>query len=94
MPTPYQTNYLDYNKIRCKSRNDCINKCNIKWALNHCNSLAPYTNLDINNDKDKYKETVLKYFDPDICESKYISPDCMNEYYEIKHIFKKNIKKK
>ena len=63
-------------------------------SQNHCNSLPPYTNLDINNDKDKYKETVLKYFEPDICESKYISPDCMNEYYEIKHIFKEKYKEK
>ena len=82
MRSPYKTNCFDYNQIGCKSRSDCIEKCNIELSLNQCHCLPHKSNADRHNDKDNYCCTSCeKSFDYNICEEKYKSPDCINEYY-------------
>ena len=92
LSSPYQTNCYDYNKLGCKSRNDCINKCNIELSLKLCNSLPQFTNVDRHNDKDIYNITnCTMKFDYSICEDEFRSPDCVNEYYFIKPIIPERI---
>ena len=87
MPSPYQTNCYDYNKIGCKSRSDCIDKCNIESSLKQCKSLPDKVNVDRHNDKDNYADNNNSCnFSYSICEQKYKSPDCTNEYYSFKTV--------
>ena len=86
MPSPYQTNCFDYNTIGCKSRSDCIDKCNIQSSLKQCNCLPSKTNVDRHNNKDHYYNITCS-FNYTICEQKYKSPDCINEYYSSRTIF-------
>ena len=84
MPSPYKTNCFNYNKIDCKSRRDCIDKCHCDYILNYCNSTLPMdTIVDNNNDKDKFTNDT-KCYKVQFCEEKYKSPECINEYYTIK----------
>ena len=85
MPPPYQTNCENYNKFGCKSRSDCINKCNIETLLKRCNGLSLSTNVDRHNDKDIYNtsECSMKYNGSE-CEDKFDSSDCINEYFPFK----------
>ena len=85
LPAPYQTNCLDYNKIGCKSRSDCIDKCNIEMSLKQCDSLHLYTNMYTHNDKDKYHlSKCIINLNKKICENKFKLPDCINEYFSLK----------
>ena len=85
LPSPYQTNCFDYATIGCKSRSDCIDKCNIEGRLKECNSLPLRTNVDRHNGKDRYLFGICNDdFNYSICENKYKSPDCINEYYKFK----------
>ena len=87
LPSPYQTNCFDYTTIGCKSRSDCIDKCNIEGRLKECNSLPLWTNVDGRNGKDRYLFGICNSdFNYSICENKYKSPDCTNEYYKFKLI--------
>ena len=92
LPKPYQTNCFDYTKIGCKSRSDCIDKCNIERALKKCDSLPLWTNVDRHNNKDKYLSKLcnakLNY---SLCENKHKSSDCMNEYYSFKQVYSQNL---
>ena len=55
MPSPYKTNCFNYNEFGCKSRRDCIDQCNVKWALINCNGSLPNdTFINRHNDKDKF----------------------------------------
>ena len=92
LPSPYQTNCLDYTKIGCKSRSNCIDKCNIKWALKHCNSLPISTNVDIYNNKDTFSSNECNL--PQDCKEKNNLLDCINEYYEIKPILMSGFKER
>ena len=94
LPSPYQTNCFDYTIIGCKARADCVNKCNIERALKQCQSLPHWTNVDGYNNKDKYNNNnpnmslcVASNFNYSICENKYKSPDCINEFFSMKVIF-------
>ena len=94
LPSPYQTNCFDYTKIGCKARADCLNKCNIERSLEQCKSLPHWTNVDGHNGKDKYNNNninmsncVVFNFNYSICEHKYKSPDCINEFFLMKLIF-------
>ena len=80
LPSPYTTNCFDYNKIGCKSRQDCIDKCNIEWSLRHCNSLPRNIIVDKKNYKDKFLKSCS---DTNYCQEKYKSPDCSNQHYSI-----------
>ena len=52
MPSPYKTRFFDCNKIGCKSRTDCMDRCNVEWALKHCNgSLFSRTIIDRHDNK-------------------------------------------
>ena len=85
MPPPYQTNCLNYSKIGCKSRSDCINKCKIEISLKQCNELPFDVNVDRNNDKDTYNVSKCYFeLDESVCHDKYKSPDCINEYFSFK----------
>ena len=85
LPSPYKTNCFDYTKIGCKSRTDCVDKCNIERGLKQCKSLPLYTKGDKHNNRDEYKESdCMWYFNYSICEDKYKSPDCINEYFSLK----------
>lgn len=92
LPSPYQTNCFDYTKIRCKSRSNCIDKCNIEWALKNCNSLPLSTNVDIHNNK--YKFSSNECIVPQHCKQKNNLLDCINEYYEIKPILMSGFKER
>ena len=92
MPSPYKTNCLNYNEIGCKSRRDCIDQCNVEWALINCNgSLPSHTIIDRKNNKDIFKrrcnDDIKEY-----CKQKHKSPDCINEYYAIKFVDEKIMK--
>ena len=92
MPSPYKTKCLDYNKIGCKSRRDCVDRCNVEWTLKHCNeSLPSWTIIDRHNDKDTFKDECNDNY-KEYCEQKHKSPDCVNEYYTIKLVSEKRIK--
>ena len=92
MPSPYKTNCVNYNKIGCKSRRDCVDQCNVEWALKHCNgSLPSETIVDRHNDKDIFKYGCNDNH-KEYCEQKYKSPDCINEYYTIKLVAEKKFK--
>ena len=93
MPSPYKTKCFDYNKIGCKSRIDCVDRCNVEWTLKHCNGSLPMGNtfVDRHNDKDIFKEECDDNY-KEYCNQKYKHPDCFNEYYEIKIISEKKIK--
>ena len=85
MPSPYQTNCFNYEKFGCKSRSDCINKCNIETLLKRCNRLPLSTNVDRHNDKDIYDQSKCsKKYNENQCEDKFNSPDCINEYFPFK----------
>ena len=89
MPSPYKTKCLDYNKIGCKSRSDCVDRCNVEWALKHCNgSLPSKTIIDRYNDKDTFNNDCNDNY-KEYCEQKHQSPDCINEYYTIKLVIDK-----
>ena len=82
MPSPYKTNCFDYNKIGCTSRQDCIEKCWVEWALIYCNNSLPDKGfIDKNNDKDKFTSDSLDCNPFKFCKEKYKSRDCFNEYY-------------
>ena len=82
MPSPYKTNCFDYNKIGCTSRQDCLDKCYVEWALIHCNNSLPSDAfIDKNNDKDKFTSESLNCNPSKFCIEKYKSRDCFNEYY-------------
>ena len=82
MPAPYKTNCFDYNKIGCTSRQDCLDKCYVEWALIHCNNSLPSDAfIDKNNDKDKFTSESLNCNPSKFCIEKYKSRDCFNEYY-------------
>ena len=92
MPSPYKTNCVDYNKIGCKSRRDCVDQCNVEWALKHCSgSLPSDTIIDRHNDKDIFKDRCNDNH-KEYCEQKYKSPNCINEYYTIKLVGEKKIR--
>ena len=92
MPSPYKTNCVDYNKIGCKSRRDCVDQCNVEWALEHCNgSLPSDTIIDRHNDKGIFKDRCNDNH-KEYCEHKYKSPDCINEYYTIRLVGEKKTK--
>ena len=87
MPSPYKTNCFDYNKIGCKSKSDCIDQCNIKWALNNCNGTLPSnTIIDRRNEKNKFEQEKCDDTHKRFCAKNYKSPDCINEHYKIKLI--------
>ena len=91
MQSPYKTKCFDYNKIGCKSRRDCVDRCNVEWAFKHCNgSLPSGTIIDRHNDKDVFKE--CNDNNKEFCEQKHKSPDCINEYYTVKLEFQTKIK--
>ena len=85
MYPPYETKCFNYNEIGCKSRRDCVDRCNVEWAFKHCNGSFPlgYTIIDRHNDKDIFSDECKGNHDK-YCEQKYKSPDCINEYYTIK----------
>lgn len=85
MPSPYKTNCFNYNKIGCKSKTDCVDKCNIEMALKECNESALFTNMDRHNNKDIYNWSKCSLlFNYSVCQEKYKSPDCINEYFSFK----------
>ena len=94
LPSPYQTNCFDYSKLDCQSRSECIRKCQFESALKLCDSLPLQTLIskeDIQNDNNKYQykykySNCINKFNLSICESKFKSPDCVNEYYSFKPI--------
>ena len=78
---------MQVTKVGCKSRSDCIDKCNIEGALKEYNSLPLWTKMDIHNSKDGYLLGVHNdNFNYSICENKYKSPDCIMNYYEFKRV--------
>ena len=84
MPSPYQTNCFHYKNVGCKSRNDCIEKCNIELAKEQCNSLPLNINMDISHANHIYNYSnyqCLKMFNYSICKNKFKSHHCINEYY-------------
>ena len=85
MPPPYMTNCLNYNKIRCTSRLDCLEKCYVDWALIHCNNSLPRDAfIDKNNDKYRFTLRSLSCypsFQTKFCGEKYKSRDCFIERY-------------
>ena len=94
MPAPFQTNCFDYNRIGCKSRSNCIDKCNIEMSLKQCNSLPISTNVDKHNDKDTYNISLCAHqydYNENVCEDNYKLPDCINQYYTIKPVSDSNI---
>ena len=91
MQSPYKTKCFDYNKIGCKSRRDCVDRCNVEWAFKHCNgSLPSYTIIDRYNDEYIFKGRCDN--DKEFCELKHKSPDCFNQYYTIKLVSDNKIK--
>ena len=57
----------------------------IELSLKKCNSLYLLTNVDTRNDKDFYNYSFCTaYMNYKICEDKYKSSDCTNEYYSFK----------
>ena len=94
MPPPYQTKCLDYHQIGCKSRSDCIDKCNIETSLKQCDSLPVSTNVDRHNNKDKFSYSACTFeydYNENHCEDNYKLPDCINQYYTIKPVSDSNI---
>ena len=82
MPSPYKTNCFNFNKIGCTSRQDCLDKCYVEWALINCNNSLPSDAfIDKNNDKDKFTSESLNCYPFKFCIEKYKSRDCFNEYY-------------
>ena len=60
MPSPYQTKCFDYTKLGCKSRDDCIRKCQIDTASKQCDSLPFNTMIrkdHVNGQMAKFKIT-------------------------------------
>lgn len=87
MPPPYRTNCINYARLGCKSRNDCIDKCKIAISLKNCNSLPLQTNFNVQNDKYQYKlSSCNDNLDFSFCLHKYKLPDCTKEYYSFKSI--------
>ena len=85
MPAPYKTNCLNYSEIGCKSRIDCVEKCNIEMSSRQCNGLTLTTNMDRHNNKDKYYWSNCAFqYNYSVCAEKYKSPDCINEYFSFK----------
>ena len=85
MPSPYQTNCTDYSKLACKSRSNCINKCNVEVSLKQCNALPLSTNVDRHNDKNVYRlSNCSLYYNRSFCQEKYLSPNCINQYFSFK----------
>ena len=84
LPAPYQINCFDYHQIGCKSRSDCIDKCNIEMSLKKCSELPVDTNVDRHNDKNinNLWKCCINY-DGSVCEDKYKSPNCLNWYFSI-----------
>ena len=76
MPSPYKTNCFKYNEIGCKSRRDCIDKCNIKSSLEYCNTLPPTAILYKHDDNNKISITCHKTYE---CQAKYKLPDCVDD---------------
>ena len=93
MPTPYETQCVDYNKQGYFSKMDCINQCKIKfWKTNFPNQWpANYLNYDTNsNDSliDIYSNH-LEYMQDDIemgtkCKQQCgVYSECYSEIYEL-----------
>ena len=92
MPPPYKTMCFDYNKVGCKSRRDCVDRCKIEWALKNCNGSFPSeTIIDRHNDNNKFNDKCRDNY-IEYCEQKHKSPDCINEYHTTKLIFDKKYK--
>ena len=92
MPSPYKTKCLNYKKIGCKSRRDCVDRCNVEWAIEHCNgSLPSRTIIDRHNDKNTFKDECNDNY-KEFCEQKHKSPDCFNQYYTAKLVSETKIK--
>ena len=92
MPSPYKTKCLDYNEIGCKSRRDCVDRCNVERTFKHCNEPLPSeTIIYKHNDKDIFTDECNNHY-KEHCEQKYKPPDCINQYYEIKLVNQKKIK--
>lgn len=81
LPPPYKTNCLDYSKIGCLTRIDCIEKCRNEFSKsgNYYSSGKNYGNIFIYMGLAQFHNTLL-------CEEKYESSDCFSEYYNIKMI--------
>ena len=57
----------------------------IEMSLKECNSLYLHTNMDRHNDKDIYNNSECIYrLNTKVCEGKYVSSDCLNEYFSFK----------
>ena len=86
LPAPYKTNCFNYTELGCQSKQDCVDKCQIELSMKQCNNSLPLNiYVDVNNDKDVYKfSKCTYYFNYNVCEEKFKSPDCMNEYFLIK----------
>ena len=83
---------FDYNKIGCKSRRDCVDRCKVEWAFKNCNGSFPSeTIINRYNDKNKFKDECRNNY-KEYCEEKHKSPDCINEYYTAKLMFDKKHK--
>lgn len=80
LPAPYTTNCLDYSRIGCQSKSDCIDKCKVELNLKQCNVLPSFVNMDKSNDKHDYGQC-NKTVSYSQCEIKYNSDDCFNQYY-------------
>ena len=93
MPSPYKTDCFDYNKIECKSRQNCIDKCHRNYILNYCNSSIPFFAIVDNHDNKNKFTNDIKCYKPQFCEEKYKWPECINEYYTIKPVAATKFKK-
>ena len=81
MPSPYKTNCFDYQKIQCKSRQHCIDKCNIDYTIKHFNSLPSHTIFNKRNHKNNISSICHRLSD---CFNKYNKPDCTDQCYNLK----------
>ena len=93
MPSPYKTKCEDYNKIGCKSRRDCVDRCNVEWTSKNCNESLSVENTftDKHDDKDIFTDQCNDYYKEN-CQQRYKPPDCINQYYAIKLLNRKKIK--
>ena len=88
MPLPYKTLCFDYNKIGCKSRRDCIDRCKVEMTFKNYNGSFPSETIINRHNNNKFKDE-CKDNDQEYCEQKHKSPDCINEYYSAKLMFDK-----
>ena len=68
IPSPYKTKCLDYNEIGCKSRRDCVDRCNVERTFKHCNKPLPSEAIiDKHNDKDIFTDQCNNHY-KEYCE--------------------------